>query len=235
MNEKTVDSFEKKHTIEITIDGDNGESSKVQVSPMGLKIVNEIGRDSWRTVGKLISYMVINPPRPIACWRMYGGDHYGKDVVDHEGQGLLFPQKLLMQSKQLALLEDNIYMMGISPEHAAVLTCEKLSLTPNEQIKWAKESIKHSLTPGELRASIEVGKVTRRSEAEIQGGGSLATIHGVRGLYDRWAASTLKERPLEDWYPDDLKALLDELKPIYLLCERAAGLWKSNRHVGRAE
>ena len=95
--------------------------------------------------------------------------------------------------------------------------------------RWANLALKENLTAGELRASIELGKVTRRAEAEVIGGGSLATIHGVRGLYDRWAASTLKERPLEDWYPDDLKALLDELKPIYLLCERAAGLWKANR------
>ena len=235
MNEKTVDSFEKKHTIEITIDGDNGESSKVQVSPMGLKIVNEIGRDSWRTVGKLISYMVINPPRPIACWRMYGGDHYGKDVVDHEGQGLLFPQKLLMQSKQLALLEDNIYMMGISPEHASVLTCEKLSLTPNEQIKWAKESIKHSLTPGELRASIDEGKVTKRGDIERKDPISLATLAGIRMWFDRFCNTTLKERPLDQWTADDLKEALDDMKPIYLFCERAAALWKANRHVGRAE
>ena len=66
-------------------------------------------------------------------------------------------------------------------------------------------------------------KIKRKSQ------GGVPTPHGVRGLYDRWAADTLKKRPLEDWYPPDLKELLDELKPIYLLCDRAATLWKQSK------
>jgi hypothetical protein len=57
----------------------------------------------------------------------------------------------------------------------------------------------------------------------------LATIHGVRGLFDRWEKETIRVRPLYQWHPEDLKALLDELKPIYLLCNQAAEIWKTKR------
>ncbi len=223
MNEKT---------LTLTIDSNGGVTpqkyqSSMTISESGLTFAEGTTRTQWREGGIMLSEASRNLTRWVASWRKYGTIAFGSDVVELESGQLCFPSVVTTQAKQLEILPEDVFATGISAQHAKVLAEECNG--PADMSRWANLALKENLTAGELRASIELGKVTRRAEAEVIGGGSLATIHGVRGLYDRWAASTLKERPLEDWYPDDLKALLDELKPIYLLCERAAGLWKANR------
>ena len=226
-----------EHDITLYIKGKDGTNphlnTSISITESGLTFQENTTRKEWREVGMMLARATTASTRWVASWRKYGTMAFGSEVVELESGQLCFPSVVTAQAKQLEILPEEVFATGISAQHAKVLAEECNG--PADMSRWANLALKENLTAGELRASIDAGKVTRRTDAEVQGGGSLATIHGVRGLYDRWAASTLKERPLEDWYPDDLKALLDELKPIYLLCERAAGLWKSNRHIGRAE
>ena len=223
MNEKT---------LTLTIDSNGGITpqkyqSSITISESGLTFAEGTTRTQWREGGVMLSEASKNLTRWIASWRKYGTVAFGSEVVDLESGQLCFPSVVMAQAKQLEILPEEVFATGISAQHAKVLAEECHG--PADMSRWAHVALKENLTAGELRASIEVGKVTRRVEAEIQGGGSLATIHGVRGLYDRWASVTLRERPLEGWHPEDLRALLDELKPIYLLCERAASIWKANK------
>ena len=203
----------------------------VQLSDASLTFPENTTRAQWREVGIMLSKAATASTRWIASWRKFGTTAFGEDVVELETGQLCFPGIVVAQSKQLALLPNDVFEIGISPQHAKVLVEECSG--PADMSRWAKTAVKEGLTAGELRASIADNKVIRRSDAEVRGGGSIPSIHGVRGLYDRWATTTLRERPLEEWHPEDLRALLDELKPIYLLCEKAAGLWKGNK--GRTE
>ena len=224
--------------LTLTIDSNGGNTPQkyqgsVTITEEGLIFAEGTTRTQWREVGMMLAKASTASTRWVASWRKYGTVAFGSDVVELETGQLCFPSVVTAQAKQLEILPEDVFSTGISPQHAKVLAEECAG--PADMSRWAKTALKENLTAGELRASIDAGKVTRRSESEQSGGGSLSTIHGVRGLFDRWASSTLKERPLDEWYPDDLKALLDELKPIYLLCEKAASLWKANRSTGRAE
>jgi len=118
---------------------------------------------------------------------------FGEEVVELETGQLCFPQIAIAQAKQLEMLPEEVFSTGISPQHAKVLAEECAG--PAEMSRWASTALKENLTAGELRASIETGRITRRSDAEVRGGGSLASIHGVRGLYDRWASATPSGAP----------------------------------------
>jgi hypothetical protein len=220
--------------LTLTIDSNGGNTPQkyqgsVTITEEGLVFAEGTTRTQWREVGMMLAKASTASTRWVASWRKFGTVAFGSDVVELETGQLCFPSVVTAQAKQLEILPEDVFSTGISPQHAKVLAEECAG--PADMSRWAKTALKENLTAGELRASIDAGKVTRRSESELSGGGSLSTIHGVRGLFDRWASSTLKERPLDEWYPDDLKALLDELKPIYLLCEKAAGLWKANRRA----
>jgi hypothetical protein len=207
-------------------------TTSISITEAGLIFQENTTRAEWREIGMMLSKAATASTRWVASWRKYGTVAFGAEIVELETGQLCFPTVVTAQAKQLEMLPEEVFAQGnIGPGHAKVLAeaCD----SPLDQSRWAKVAIKEGLTPGELRASIEEGKVVRRSDDEKKGGGSISSIHGVRGLYDRWAATTLKERPLDEWHPEDLRALLDELKPIYLLCEMAAAIWKANK--GRAE
>ena len=199
----------------------------VELSDSCLTFPANTTRAQWREVGVMVAKAATASTRWIASWRRFGEVSFGKDVVDLETGQLCFPSMALAQAKQLEMLPEEVFASGISPQHAKVLAEECAG--PADMSRWAATALKEQLTAGELRDSIEEGKVVRRQVSEHSGGGGIPSIHGVRGLYDRWASATLKERPLEDWPPGDLKALLDELKPIYLCCEKAAAIWKAHR------
>jgi hypothetical protein len=228
MNEKT---------LTLRIDSNGGSTpdkyaAAVAVTESGTLIFKEeTTRTEWREVGMMISKASRASTRWLASWRKFGTMAFGEDVVELETGQLCFPQIAVAQARQLEMLPEEVFSTGISPQHAKVLAEECAG--PAEMSRWAKAALDESLTPGELRNSIDLGRVTRRTETEQRGGGSIASIHGVRGLFDRWASSTLKERPLDVWELEDLRALLDELKPIYLLCERAAAIWKSEKGGAR--
>jgi len=203
-------------------------TTSISITEAGLIFKENTTRAEWREIGMILSRAATASTRWVASWRKYGFGAFGEEIVELETGQLCFPSVVTAQAKQLEMLPEEVFAQGnIGPGHAKVLVeaCD----SPLDQARWAKVAIKEGLTPGELRASIEEGKVVRRSDDEKKGGGSISSIHGVRGLYDRWAATTLKERPLDEWHPEDLRALLDELKPIYLLCEMAAAIWKANR------
>ena len=203
-------------------------TTSISITESGLIFKENTTRAEWREIGMILSRAATASTRWVASWRKYGFGAFGEEIVELETGQLCFPSVVTAQAKQLEMLPEEVFAQGnIGPGHAKVLVeaCD----SPLDQARWAKVAIKEGLTPGELRASIEEGKVVRRSDDEKKGGGSISSIHGVRGLYDRWAATTLKERPLDEWHPEDLRALLDELKPIYLLCEMAAAIWKANR------
>lgn len=215
---------DQKLTVYMGVQDGPDTTVGIELSDSSLIFRENTTRAQWREVGIMLAKAANASTRWIASWRKFGTVRFGSDVVELESGQMLFPSMALAQAKQLEMLPEDVFEMGISPQHAKVLAEECAG--PADISRWAKTALKEALTPGELRASIADGRVVRREEVE-KGGGSLATIHGVRGLYDRWASSTLRERPLEEWPADDLKDLLDELKPIYLLCERAAGIWKS--------
>jgi len=218
---------EKNLTIYMPVADGSDTTVGIELSNAGLTFQENTTRSQWREIGFMLAKASTASTRWIASWRKYGTMAFGEEVVELETGQLCFPQIAIAQAKQLEMLPEEVFSTGISPQHAKVLAEECAG--PAEMSRWASTALKENLTAGELRASIETGRITRRSDAEVRGGGSLASIHGVRGLYDRWASATLKERPLEEWHPEDLRALLDELKPIYLLCERAAAIWKANR------
>ena len=224
MNEKTL-------TIYMPVSDGPDTTIGVELSDSTLTFQENTTRAQWREVGFMLAKASSASTRWIASWRKFGTMAFGEDVVELETGQLCFPQIAIAQAKQLEMLPEEVFSTGISPQHAKVLSEECAG--PAEMSRWAAMALKENLTAGELRSSIESGRIMRRSDAEVRGGGSLASIHGVRGLYDRWASATLKERPLEEWHPEDLRALLDELKPIYLLCERAASIWKATKGGAR--
>ena len=133
---------------------------------------------------------------------------------------------MLAQAKQLALLPEEVFNLGVSPQHAKVLVEE--CQDPKQIASWAKRAIHEELTAGELRDSIETGRVVRRmgGSEQLQ---QISSPYAVRALFDKWCKTTLAARPLEEWSADDLKALLDELRPIWMLTEKAGALWKMKR------
>ena len=223
MNEKTLSLY-------MAVPDGPDTTVGIELSDSTLTFKEETTRTQWREVGFMLAKAANASTRWIASWRRFGAVKFGEDVVELETGQLCFPSMAVAQAKQLEMLPEDVFEMGISPQHAKVLSEECTG--PADMSRWAKAALKENLTAGELRASISDGRIVRRSEQETRGGGSLASIHGVRGLYDRWASATLRERPLEQWHPEDLKALLDELKPIYLCCEKAAALWKSAKNGG---
>lgn len=218
MNEKTLKIYMPV--------GDGADTTSVELSDACLAFPEKTTRTQWREIGFMLAKASHASTRWIASWRKFGTMAFGEDVVELETGQLHFPQIALAQAKQLEMLPEDVFASGISPQHAKVLAEECAG--PADISRWSKVAVKESLTPGELRSSIEAGRVVHRS-SETRSHGSIASIHGVRGLYDRWANATLRERPLEIWESEDLRALLDELKPIYLLCEKASMLWKVSK------
>ena len=199
---------------------------RIRIDEQGIHFPEDISRDQWREAGFLLAKASSASTRWVAGWRRCGVIKFGEEIVEHETGQLCFPAVVRSQAKQLALLPEEVFNLGVSPQHAKVLVEECQDL--KQIVTWAKKAIHEELTAGELRDSIETGRVVRRSggHEQLQ---QISSPYAVRALFDKWATTTLSARPIEEWSPEDLKALLDELRPIWILTEKAAALWKMKR------
>ena len=82
---------------------------------------------------------------------------------------------------------------------------------PQQQLEWLETAAREKLSTRELASSISCGRVVRTAELESRTGG-IATIEGVRGLFDLWV------RPIGDgwktWPIEKQIRLLEEIQPI---------------------
>lgn len=206
----------------------------VEFGESTLQIPETTTRTQWREIGFLLARASRASTRWVAAWRRFGLSKFGEAVVEHESGQLQFPQLVEAQAKQLSLLPLPVFDSMISPQHAKVLF-EELGENPVSMESWARKAIEENLTAGELRVSIDAGKVIRNSEESPVTMKAISSPYVVRSYFDKWAAATLKERPLEEWSVEDLKVLLDEFRPIWICTEKAAALWKMKRGIAPAE
>jgi hypothetical protein len=104
----------------------------------------------------------------------------------------------------------------LSDEHHFVVA-KKLD-DSEEQARWLETARREKLSPAELKTSIEAGRVVRAQERAGRGGG-LATIEGVRQLFDIWAKQVSEEQ-WKSWPREKQVMLLEEIRPIF-----AMGAW----------
>jgi len=163
--------------------------------------------EEWQQVLEYLSYCRRASLRWIADARREGRRYFGDDAVAQYEEQLELDMPDLKAAEALESME--VRREGLHDSHHS-LVARRVD-DPEKQKEWLETAEKENLSPRELASSISAGRVVRSAEQEGRSGG-IATIEGVRGLFDLWL------RPLGEhwkmWPADKQFRLLAEIRPI---------------------
>lgn len=149
----------------------------------------------------------------LADARKVGRLEFGAEAAEEFEQQLEFELPDLRAAEALSALEAR--SDTLSAQHHWVVA-RKIKNNADEQARWLDLAKNEHLSPGELSASIEAGRVVRDEERRGRPCG-MASIEGIRQLWVIWESQV---GDWKSWPREKHERLFEELKPIW-----AAGDW----------
>jgi len=180
----------------------------VRFDRSGLQFLRPPSWEEWGQIMLFLGATRVASLRWMADARLRGRREFGDEAVIgfEEQMDLDSPDlKAAMALEALECRSDSL-----TDQHLFVLASRVHS--DEDRQSWMDIARKEGLSPRELQASIAAHRVIRSGEAEKRAGG-MATIEGVRGLFDLWAHQ-VPEATWKGWDEGRRKALLEEILPI---------------------
>ena len=172
-----------------------------------LKFTRQPTWEEWQYVMEYLSYCRKTSLRWIADARHEGRTKFGDEAVAQFEEQLELDLRDRKAAEALETMA--VRKAGLSDELHSLIA--RRVHDAEKQIEWLETAERENLSPRELASSISANRVVRTSEQESRSGG-IATIEGVRGLFDLWV------RPIGDkwktWPADKQARLFEEIRPI---------------------
>ncbi|HEY5706311.1 MAG TPA: hypothetical protein VIS96_12120 [Terrimicrobiaceae bacterium] len=173
-----------------------------------LKFIRQPTWEEWQQVMEYLSYCRKTSLRWIADARHEGRREFGdKAVVEFEEQLEIDLRDL----KAAAALEAmGVRKAGLSDDYHSLVA--KRVDDAEKQMEWLETAERENLTPRELASSISANRIVRTAEQQQGRTAGIATIEGVRGLFDLWARQV--DGKWRNWPLDKQERLFEEIRPI---------------------
>jgi hypothetical protein len=194
---------------------------RIQITPTGVQFLGKMTYGQWREAlfawkkGGDIFHI------GLADFIEYGKKEFGEAKVDETLELFDFDMADVLKSHAIGQLPLDLRDVTLTSEHYYILA-KGLPSATKEQGRWAAIAKKESLTPIELKRSIEKGEVVKQAEIERTSGqnSGVPNIEGLAMTFQRWTKQVGGEdvvlRQPDDWK----RKFLDEVHPIVELAQK---------------
>ena len=195
--------------------------ARVRVLPTRLEFVGDLTFEQWREGLRLWQQASIIYHCGLADLINYGRKQFGDEKVDETLEFFAFDFADVMKAHAIGQLSLELRVVELTSEHYYVLS-KSLPGATKEQGKWAAIAAKEKLSPSELKASIEKGKLVRQSQIEQdRGSGSgVPNIQGLSLVFQRWEKQVGGEAQILAQSKDWKEKFLQEVHPIVDLAHK---------------
>jgi hypothetical protein len=188
------------------------ENRLFKITPMGVTIEGDMSVDQWRELMAMWRTIKTSFHVGLADLVSYGRKHFGEEVVQETMEQLEFDLVDARQAVAISLLPYDCRNLWMKSEHYMVIG--DANLTPKEAVKWSGAAMDNSLTPNQLKLSIQAGKILKGGVLDGESGrnSGMANLPGFRQMFDVWWHRTSEANPMEDWTPERQRQVFDELE-----------------------
>jgi len=178
----------------------------------GIEFEGELSLERWQDLMRLCKACKNAATLWLADAITHGMNQFGQEVVQETLSQMEFELMDADRAMAIGKLSDGVRDPALTAEHYYVLA--KADLSEAAQQTWAAAAVSHSLTARELVDSIAAGKVVKAAPGGRHGAGKggLATIQGVRQLFDTWFHKVDQGDPIHKWDEPRKRELWEELK-----------------------
>lgn len=207
------------------MEGDLPSKAKIVMTPLGLRVIGgKLSYEEWQRYifawkkGKSIFHM------GLCDLIQYGKDEFGVEKVDETLEAYDFDMADVLKAHAIGQLPLDLRESSLNGEHYYVLARQLGGLT-KEQGKWAAIAKKETLTPIELKRSIEKGTVVKQADIERESGqnSGVPNIEGLAMTFQRWVKQAGGEEKILEQPNDWKERFLREIEPIRMLAEKVEG------------
>jgi hypothetical protein len=197
------------------------QDARIRIFPTRIEFVGKMSFDQWREALRTWQRATAIFHIGLADIIHYGKQEFGEGKVDETLELFGFDMADVLKAHAIDQLSLDIRDVNLTGEHYYVLA-KSLPNAKKEQGRWAAIATKEKLTPGELKASIEKGKVIRQSERENTRGSDsgVPNIEGLSLVFQRWEKQAGGEEKILAQPLEWKQKLLHELHPIVELAEK---------------
>lgn len=201
-----------------------GLGRRIRFGHLGLEFLGEMTADQWcdalslfRTIKDAWDYF-------LADLLTYGRKKFGDEFVSTKVQQLEFDLADITRATCIGEVPREARRQALTAEHHYVVALKiPESEREADRARWLELAEQHSLTPTDLRRSIEAGQVLTSEERQTSGGtgsGNIYTVHGLRFFWERWQRKTGGTKAIEKLSLEERKRVYEELKPIHDFAEQ---------------
>ena len=186
------------------------ENRLFKITPTGVIIEGEMSVDQWREIMALWRTIKTSFHVGLADLVSYGRKRFGEEVVQETMEQLEFDLVDARQAVAISLLPFECRNLWMRTEHYMVIA--DADLKPKEAVKWSGAAMDHSLSPAQLKLSIQAGKILKGGVLENGKNSGMANLPGFRQMFDVWWNRASEANPIEDWTPERQRQVFDELE-----------------------
>lgn len=139
----------------------------------------------------------------------WGSLKFGREKVHHELSQLQFDLADVKKAIAISTVPAEMRHPNLTAEHYVALA--RSALPAKQKAKWAKTASQQSLTPSQLKASIEAGEVVTTPVARQQQHG-IITVHGIAQEIKVWLNRVGGIEGIKKMSPEDQSVIRDVLR-----------------------
>ncbi len=197
--------------------GNLREGRMVSMAPGGVGLVfhGKMNFDQWRQLLQFLKEVKSQFHFAFADTIKYGRENYTEELVKEAITTIDFDHQDLLRAEAISVLPHEHRTSNLTSEHHYI-AAKVENMGELEKWGWLETAVKENLSALELAHSIEAGKVTKmKTSASGQGrGAGIASIEGVRFMFQAWSRQVQEHDPIETWDRERKERWLEEVKPI---------------------
>lgn len=167
-------------TTQLTL---NFSGTSITLTDQGVVLKDDMTHEEWHEGLKIFKWAKLRLDLGFAGYLKFGEVKFGKEMVGSSLGQLEFDLGDVTTAMYVNTVPDKIRKDNLSAGHYVVLA--RAGITPKQMEKWSDIASEQSLSPSQLKASIQHGEVIDPSVVKQQTHGIL-TIHGISQEFDVW-------------------------------------------------
>jgi len=186
----------------------------VTITKDGIVFAPGLPESTWRETLSMLKAVHDGYHAALADTISYGRSNYGEETVAEAMTQLEFPQADFNRACDVAKVPIGLRknQQGLNSEHYQVVG----HVFGDDEIKqktWLKAASEEKLSPGELKRSIDAGKVVKdAAKTTGRGSGGLVTIQGIMFGFSKWKEQVTEEQILNGWGEVEKREFLRETR-----------------------
>lgn len=193
-----------------------GNAPAFEITSGGIVIRDNLTFEEWKSGLGMFRTFQKHLKTAFGDYIAFGRVKWGSDAAIDCLKQLEFDMPIVSSSIAISSIPMSIRHDSLSGDHYIAIAKAKIS--SKEQAYWSRTAVEQSLTPAQLKASIEAGEVVSESQAKRNNCGVL-NIHGIRQDFEMWKSRVGEEEGIQKMSTEARHEIASELLAFYQLYE----------------